>query len=72
MREYGKLHRAMCFESSPMGRFTHRVSTAIKSPDMEVPVEPGAKTVKVLCPCCVFWRGVLVGGLLGLLVGVVM
>lgn len=72
MREYGRVHQAFCFEDRPLGKFTEWASTAIKSPDVEIPVQPGQKFVKTLCPCCVFWRGVLVGGLLGLLVGVVL
>lgn len=69
MKEYGKVHQFFCFNTSPVGKFTHWVSTAIKSPDVEIPVEDGAESVTTLCPCCVFWRGVLVGGLSGLLVG---
>lgn len=65
-KEYNAVHKAMCFRGRVLGEFTHWVSTVIKSPDVEVPVAPGQTTVKTLCPCCVFWRGVLVGGLTGL------
>ena len=70
--EYGPVHRFFCFTSGPVGKFTHWASTVVKSPDVEIEVEKGKSTVTTLCPCCVFWRGVLVGGLLGLLVGSVL
>lgn len=75
MREYGRIHQAFCFEDRPLGKFTEWASTAVKSPDVEIPVKPGMTSVKTLCPCCVFWRGVLVGGIVGgvlaLVVGVI-
>lgn len=69
MKEYNALHRALCFTTSPVGRLVHWISTAIKSPDVEIPIENGEKSITVLCPCCVFYRGLLVGGVAGLLVG---
>lgn len=70
-QEFSSLHKKLCFTTSPLGRAVHWLSTVIKDPTIEVPVETGATTVKVLCPCCVFYRGLAVGGLLGLLVGLV-
>lgn len=70
-QEFSSLHKKLCFTTSPLGRLVHWISTAIKNPTINVPVKAGQTSVKVLCPCCVFYRGLAVGGLLGLLVGLV-
>lgn len=37
--------------------------------EIDIDVEPGEKSVRTLCWCCTFWRGVLFGAIIGLLVG---
>lgn len=67
------LKQIFCDTDSPLGKLTEWAATAIKTTVIEIDVRD-MDTLEIACPCCTFWRGVLIGavvfGLLGLLIGV--
>lgn len=72
MDELSPLKKTFCYYKSPLGVFTEWAINVVAKPDVEVPVEDNQKTITIKCPCCVFWRGVLFGGVLGCLVGLLL
>lgn len=51
---------------NPVGDFAE---LCCKGAEIDIEVEKGEKSVTTICWCCAFWRGVLVGGIAGLIVG---
>lgn len=68
MSELSPMKKVFCYYKSPLGIFTEWAINVVNAPDVDLPVEEGQKSVTIKCPCCVFWRGVLFGFLLGGLV----
>lgn len=54
------LKETLCDVEKPLGKFTEWAATAFKSTVIEIDVAD-MKTLEIACPCCMFWRGVLLG-----------
>lgn len=52
-----------------VGAFSEFCVRAIAPAEIELEPEEGEKTVKTYCWCCALWRGILIGGVAGLVVG---
>lgn len=67
------LKETLCDVEKPLGKFTEWAATAFQSTVIEIDVADMEK-LEIACPCCMFWRGVLLGalvfGVIGLLIGV--
>lgn len=51
---------------NPIGDFAE---LCCKGAEIDLECDEGKNTVTTFCWCCAFWRGVLVGGIAGLVVG---
>lgn len=51
---------------NPVGDFAE---FCCKGAEIDIEVDDDEKSVTTICWCCAFWRGVLVGGIAGLIVG---
>lgn len=67
------MKQILCDTDKPLGKVTEFAATAVKSTVIEIDVAD-MQTLEIACPCCMFWRGVLLGaaifGVAGLIVGV--
>ena len=66
----GALKDVFCGDNL-VGDFTEWCCTVVKKPEVEVLPDEADGRYTTLCWCCTFWRGVLVGGLAGVIVGVI-
>lgn len=65
----GKLKEVFCYDTSPLGKLSEYLVKAVASAEMTAYTEDG-EHYKTYCWCCALWRGIAVGGIAGLLVGV--
>lgn len=63
-----KLKEVFCYDTSPIGKFSEFVAKAVISSEIEIDTK-GVDSFKTYCWCCALWRGIAVGGVIGLLVG---
>lgn len=67
------MKQVLCDSEKPLGKVTEWFAIVGKSTVIEIDVTD-METLEIACPCCMFWRGVLLGaaafGALGLLIGV--
>ena len=64
-----KLKEVFCYDTSPLGKLSEYLVKAVVSAEMTAYTEYG-EPYKTYCWCCALWRGIAVGGVAGLLVGV--
>ena len=64
-----KLKEVFCYDTSPPGKLSEYLVKAVVSAEMTAYTEDG-EPYKTYCWCCALWRGIAVGGIAGLLVGV--
>lgn len=63
-----KLKEVFCYDTSLLGKLSEFMVKAVVSAEMTAYTEDGVP-YKTYCWCCALWRGVAVGGLIGLTVG---
>lgn len=66
-----KLKEIFCYDTSPIGKFSEFVVKAVVSAEITVDTKE-VDEFKTYCWCCALWRGVLLGGVLGLVVGAIL
>lgn len=54
------LKETLCNTENPLGQLTEWVATAFKTTVIEIDVSD-MEVLEIACPCCMFWRGVLLG-----------
>lgn len=55
------LKENLCNSEKPLGKITEWVATAGKTTVVEIDVSD-MDVLEIACPCCMFWRGVVLGG----------
>lgn len=63
-----KLKEVFCHDTSRLGKLSEFMVKAVVSAEMTAYTEDG-QAYKTYCWCCALWRGIAVGGVIGLLVG---
>ncbi|QEY24779.1 hypothetical protein D0T90_10130 [Neisseria animalis] len=63
-----KLKEWLCEEDKPLGRFTHWLARLGVSSKVVIDVRDFDE-FETYCWCCCVWRGLIAGGLIGLLAG---
>lgn len=64
-----KLKKLFCYTTSPLGKVSEALAKAVISTEITIDTRR-MDEIKTYCWCCNLWRGILVGGVLGFLVGV--
>lgn len=64
-----KLKKIFCYSTSPIGKLSELIAKAVVNTAITVDVR-GVDEFNTYCWCCNLWRGILIGGVLGLVVGV--
>lgn len=65
-----KLKEFFCYDNHLLGKVSEAIVKAVVSAEMTAYTEDGTP-YKTYCWCCALWRGVLLGGIAGLVVGYV-
>lgn len=64
----GKLKKLFCYTTTPLGKLSEAIVKFGISAELTIDTRQ-MDELKTYCWCCALWRGIALGGILGLIVG---
>lgn len=63
-----KLKEVFCYDTSLLGKVSEAIVKAYPSAEIDIDTK-NIDHIKTYCWCCALWRGVLLGGVVGFVIG---